>query len=158
MTRRRKTAVRHEPTVKELFEDRRAIDAALREAARDARRLHKALGNPMATWKDGQVVWVQPEDIQVEDEGHDSRARRIMKLDPDEKELLESVERGEWKSAGAGEVARMGERVRQRLRADVQAGFDALARGEGRSHDKLTGRRLAASIKSRGRAKRTKQR
>jgi hypothetical protein len=57
--------------VKERFEDGRAIDDALREAARDARRLHKALGNPMATRKDGQVVWVQPEDIQVEDEGRE---------------------------------------------------------------------------------------
>ena len=47
----------HEPTLKELFEDGRAIDEALKEAARDARRLHKALGNPMATWEDGQVVW-----------------------------------------------------------------------------------------------------
>ena len=43
-----------EPTLKELFDDGRAIDEALREAARDARRLHKALGNPMATWKDGR--------------------------------------------------------------------------------------------------------
>lgn len=58
-----------EPTLKELFEDGRAIDEALREAARDARRLHKALGNPMATWKDGQVVWVQPEDIDIDDDG-----------------------------------------------------------------------------------------
>ena len=40
----------------ELFEDGHAIDDALREAARDARRLHKVLGNPMATWKDGQIV------------------------------------------------------------------------------------------------------
>ena len=40
-----------EPTLKELFEDGRSIDEALKEAARDARRLHKALGNPMATWK-----------------------------------------------------------------------------------------------------------
>jgi hypothetical protein len=71
MTRRRKRALRREPTVKELFEDGRAIDDALREAARDARRLHKALGNPMATWKDGQVVWIQPEDVQVDDEGSD---------------------------------------------------------------------------------------
>ena len=55
-----------EPTLKELFEDGRAIDEALREAARDAGRLHKALGNPMATWKDGQVVWIQPEDIVVD--------------------------------------------------------------------------------------------
>ena len=55
-------------TIDELFEDGRAIDEALKEAARDARRLHKALGNPMATWKDGQVVWVQPEDIDVDDD------------------------------------------------------------------------------------------
>ena len=46
----------HEPAVDELFEDGRAIDEALREAARDARRLHTAFGRPMATWKDGQVV------------------------------------------------------------------------------------------------------
>ncbi len=56
------------PTLDELFEDGRAIDRALREAARDARRLHKALGHPMATWKDGQVVWIQPEDIIVDDD------------------------------------------------------------------------------------------
>ena len=56
------------PTLDELFEDGTAIDEALREAARDARRLHKALGNPMATWADGRVVWVQPEDIRIDDE------------------------------------------------------------------------------------------
>lgn len=55
-------------TINELFEDGRAIDEALREAARDARRLHKALGNPMATWQDGRVVWVQPEDIEIDDD------------------------------------------------------------------------------------------
>jgi hypothetical protein len=55
-----------EPTLKELFEDGRAIDEALKEAARDARRLHKALGNPMATWKDGRVIWIQPEDIVID--------------------------------------------------------------------------------------------
>jgi hypothetical protein len=55
-------------TLDELFEDGRAIDEALKEAARDARRLHKALGNSMATWKDGQVVWVRPEDINIDDD------------------------------------------------------------------------------------------
>jgi hypothetical protein len=53
-------------TIDELFEDGRAIDDALKEAARDALHLHRALGNPMATWKDGQVVWIQPEDIVVD--------------------------------------------------------------------------------------------
>jgi hypothetical protein len=56
------------PTIDELFEDGRAIDEALNAAARDARRLHKALGNAMATWIDGRVVWVQPDDIVVGDE------------------------------------------------------------------------------------------
>jgi hypothetical protein len=55
-----------EPTITELFDDGAAIDEALREAARDARRFHKAIGNPMATWHDGRVVWVQPEDIVVD--------------------------------------------------------------------------------------------
>ncbi len=57
-----------EPTIEELFEDGRAIDEALKEAARDARRFHKAMGNPMATWVDGHVVLVQPDDIVVDDE------------------------------------------------------------------------------------------
>jgi len=81
-----------------------------------------------------------------------------MRLDPDEKTLLESFERGEWKPAGADEVARMRELARQHLRADVQAGFDALDRGDGCSYDRVSGRRLAASIKSQGRARRTKRR
>ena len=55
-------------TIDELFEDGRAIDEALREAARDARRFHKAIGNPMATWQNGRVVWVRPEDIDIDDE------------------------------------------------------------------------------------------
>ena len=109
-----------ELTVKELFQDGHAIDAALRDAARDARRLHKALGNPMATWKDGKVVWVQPEDIQVDDEG----------LRQDETR-----------------------QSRERLRADVQAGFDALAPGEGSAADGATGRELVARIKVGGRAR-----
>jgi hypothetical protein len=62
-----------EPTIDELFEDGHAIDEALRLAARDARRLHKALGNPMATWRDGRVVWVPPEDIEVDDESAEDR-------------------------------------------------------------------------------------
>ena len=64
---------KRELTLDELFEDGRAIDQALKDAARDARRLHKALGNPMATWLDGRVVWVQPGDIRVEDDGANTR-------------------------------------------------------------------------------------
>ena len=49
------------------------------------------------------------------------------------------------------------DRAREQLRADVQTGFDALARSEGRTYDKASGRQLAERIKSRGRATRTKK-
>jgi len=62
----------HEPTIDELFEDGRLIDEALRLAARDARRLHKALGSPMATWLDSRVVWTPPEEIDVDDDGEEA--------------------------------------------------------------------------------------
>ena len=65
----------HRLTIDELFEDGRAIDEALREAARDARRLHKAFGRPMASWQDGQVVWVQPDEIEIDAPDHTSDSK-----------------------------------------------------------------------------------
>ncbi len=50
------------------------------------------------------------------------------------------------------------ERDRQRLRADIQAGFDQLSRGEGKRHDKASGRRLAERIKADGRLARARKR
>ena len=44
--------------------------------------------------------------------------------------------------------------ARERLHADVQAGFDGLARGQGRTYDKG---QLADGIKARGRATRAKK-
>ena len=44
--------------------------------------------------------------------------------------------------------------MRERLRADVQAGLDQLARGQGKVHDKASGRRLIERIKADGRAAR----
>ena len=49
----------HEPTLDELFEDGRAIDQALRDAARDARRFHKAWAIRWRRWS-RQGVWVSP--------------------------------------------------------------------------------------------------
>lgn len=36
---------------------------ALRQAVREALLRHKQAGNPVAVWRDGRVVWIQPEDI-----------------------------------------------------------------------------------------------
>ena len=47
--------------------------------------------------------------------------------------------------------------ARERLHADVQAGFDALARERGRTYDQASGRHLAEQIKTRGRASRVKK-
>ncbi len=48
------------------------------------------------------------------------------------------------------------DQAREQLRADVQEGFDQLARGDGHAYDKTTGRSLAERIKLRGRSARAK--
>ena len=39
------------------------IEEALGRAVGEALRRHKLAGNPVAIWRDNQVVWVAPEDI-----------------------------------------------------------------------------------------------
>jgi len=38
----------------------------MREAVREALLRHKLLGHPVVVWRDGRVVWVQPDDIPVD--------------------------------------------------------------------------------------------
>jgi antitoxin ParD1/3/4 len=79
-----------------------------------------------------------------------------------ERVVNEKVESGMYQTAS--EVVREALRLlkerdeaRAHLRADVQAGFDLLARGEGRSFDKATGRQLSERIKSKGRTARARK-
>ena len=79
-----------------------------------------------------------------------------------ERLVIDKVESGLYQTAS--EVVREALRLlkerdnsREDLRADVQAGFDQLARGEGRVYDKASGRRLAEGVKARGRATRAKK-
>lgn len=58
----------HGPTVEMLMDDTRA-QRAMRAAAAATFREHKLLGLPIAIWKDGKAVWLQPEDISPEDMG-----------------------------------------------------------------------------------------
>ncbi len=44
-----------------------ALEAAVNRAVRDALRIHKKLGNPIAVWENGKVVILQPKDIPVDD-------------------------------------------------------------------------------------------
>lgn len=45
------------------FTDGAAIDKALKEAVAEAVLHHLQRGFPVAEWRDGQVVWVHPEDV-----------------------------------------------------------------------------------------------
>jgi len=52
----------------ERVENVQAIQQAMGRAVRAALRRHKQAGNPVATWRDGAVVWVASEDIPVSDD------------------------------------------------------------------------------------------
>lgn len=58
---------KHPVDIQALFEDGRAIDAALAEAARNALIMHKRMGYPIVVWENGRVVWIPPEEIVVEE-------------------------------------------------------------------------------------------
>jgi hypothetical protein len=61
-------------TVAERLADQAAITAAIQRAVWEAILAHARAGNPVAGWKDGKVVWVQPEEILAR-EGHDPPPR-----------------------------------------------------------------------------------
>jgi hypothetical protein len=52
----------------EFLAEAEAVEAAVQQAVKDALRMHKQAGNPVAGWKDGRVVWVPAEQIDLEDE------------------------------------------------------------------------------------------
>ena len=43
------------------------IQQAMKQAVREALMRHKQAGNPVATWRDGRVVWIPPEEILAEE-------------------------------------------------------------------------------------------
>ena len=49
------------------------VDEAIRKAIRDAMLSHKWMGDPVVGWKNGKVVWIPADQIEVEDE----RALRV---------------------------------------------------------------------------------
>ena len=63
---------------KQLFiVEAKAIEAVLRRAVNHALLMHKRAGNPIAAWKDGKVVWIPADEIEVRpdtplDENRDS--------------------------------------------------------------------------------------
>ena len=54
-------------SIDELFDEGAAIDEALKKAVRDALLKHKKLGNPIVVWDGSKVVWIPPEEIDLDD-------------------------------------------------------------------------------------------
>jgi hypothetical protein len=50
-------------TIDDIFAEGTLIDSALKLAGEKALLQHKKLGNPVALWRDGKVVWIPPEEI-----------------------------------------------------------------------------------------------
>ena len=58
-----------EPLQDDLFFARaKEVELVLRRAVRQALLMHKRAGNPIAVWKEGGVVMIPPEEIQIDDE------------------------------------------------------------------------------------------
>lgn len=51
--------------IEEALSDRDRITEALAAGVRDALKKHKLAGNPVVVWRDGKMVWLKPEDIEV---------------------------------------------------------------------------------------------
>lgn len=51
--------------IEEILTKTDLADRAVRKAVREAVLRHKLLGNPIAVWRDGEVVWIPPEEIEV---------------------------------------------------------------------------------------------
>jgi len=54
-----------EKTIDQLFREIRPIERALRRGVREALIRHKKLGQRIVVWKDGEVVWIPPEEIEI---------------------------------------------------------------------------------------------
>lgn len=52
----------------ERIRDREGVQKAIRKGVQDALRVHKLLGHPIVTERDGRVVWIPPEEIKLDEE------------------------------------------------------------------------------------------
>jgi hypothetical protein len=53
----------------DLVKQAKAIELLLQRAARHELSIHKRLGNPVAAWRNGKVVIIPPEEINISAEG-----------------------------------------------------------------------------------------
>ena len=51
--------------VRDIMLDTDLVERALREAVTQALIRHKRLGTPIVVWRDGKVVWIPAEEIEI---------------------------------------------------------------------------------------------
>jgi hypothetical protein len=56
------------PEPVDFYSDKEAMGKAMGKAVYDALRTHKLLGHPIVIWRDGKVVCVPPEEIELPEE------------------------------------------------------------------------------------------
>ena len=62
-----------EINIPEILEDRPRVQKALRDAVQKAIRFHKLMGRPIVVWRDGKVVEIPAEEIELLDEPTSNR-------------------------------------------------------------------------------------
>jgi hypothetical protein len=61
--------------LRSIMLDTDLVEQALHKAVVQATIRHKRLGNPIVVWRDGQVVWIPAEEIQIPDGATDAPAK-----------------------------------------------------------------------------------
>jgi len=56
------------PDMQSILTHRPTVDAAIREARREAIRQHRMANRPMVVWRDGAIVWIPPDQLPDLDE------------------------------------------------------------------------------------------
>ncbi len=56
---------KHKDRIAEAFTDPDKITKALAQGVRDALLKHKQAGNPIVVWRNGRIVWLKPDEINV---------------------------------------------------------------------------------------------
>jgi hypothetical protein len=59
-----------EINIPEILMDRPRVQKALRDAVQRAIHFHKLMGRPIVVWKDGKVVEIPADQIQVQDKSN----------------------------------------------------------------------------------------
>ena len=58
--------------IEEFFSDNERMTKAMGQAVQSALRVHKLLGHPIIAWRDGKVVEIPADEIELESNGNGS--------------------------------------------------------------------------------------